>query len=188
MYVGRKRKAEPLSGAVRSVFLLRHSPRQCTMQPNMAEHSLSHGVRIRSPCQSSRCLSSVNVLWMFVCVRPFCREMSKQVEIISPLNLMHNASWQPVESAQIREPVSHVRSFLLPEISRLGSSQLSTPHCPLPAQFTASYHPGSRWSNQPWFPSGHEFESWLESHKSWLESEQHHCSRYFKKHLKIETF
>lgn len=67
MYVGRKRNAEPLPGAVRFTFLLRHSPCQCTVQPNMAEPSISHAACIMISCQANRCLSTMNC-WMFVCV------------------------------------------------------------------------------------------------------------------------
>lgn len=41
MYVGRKGNAELLPGAVRFIFLLRHSPRQRAVKPNMAESSIS---------------------------------------------------------------------------------------------------------------------------------------------------
>lgn len=70
MYVGRKGNAAPLPGAVRFTFLLRHSPCQCAAQPNMAECSIPHTVRIMISCQANRCLSTMNC-WMSarVCVR-----------------------------------------------------------------------------------------------------------------------
>lgn len=80
MYVGRKRKAEPLSGAVRLAFQLRHSPRQCTMQPNMAEHSLSRGMRITSFLSSEQ-MREQRECAVDVCMCRPLEEMSKQVEI-----------------------------------------------------------------------------------------------------------
>lgn len=76
MYVGCNRKAEPLSGAVRLVFLLRHSPRQCTMQPNMAEHSLAHHKLLSAEQMSEQRECAVDV-----CMCRPLEEMSKQVEI-----------------------------------------------------------------------------------------------------------
>lgn len=66
MYVGRKRNAELMPGAVRFVFLLRHSPRQPTVKPNMAEASVSHATCCMISCQANRCLNPLNC-WMFVC-------------------------------------------------------------------------------------------------------------------------
>ena len=65
MYVGRKRNAELMPGAVRLVFLLRHSPRQPTVKPNMAGASIFHTMSCMISCQANRCLSTLNC-WMFV--------------------------------------------------------------------------------------------------------------------------
>lgn len=83
MYVGRKRNAVPVPAAVRFIFLLRHSPCQCTVKPNMAEASISHITCLMISCQAKRCLSTMNC-WMFVCI---CKKKkkSKQVEIVPSL-------------------------------------------------------------------------------------------------------
>lgn len=67
MYVGRKENAELLPAAVRFIFLLRHSPCQRTVKPNMAESSISYTACIMISCQANRCLSTMDC-WMFVCV------------------------------------------------------------------------------------------------------------------------
>lgn len=79
MYVGRKRHAQPLSGAVRLAFLLRHSPHQCTMQPNMAEYSFSW--RAHHKLLSAEQMSEQRECAVDVCMCRPLEEMSKQVEI-----------------------------------------------------------------------------------------------------------
>lgn len=54
MYVGRKRNAVPVPGAVRFIFLLRHSPCQLTVKPNMVESSVSRTTCLMISCQAKR--------------------------------------------------------------------------------------------------------------------------------------
>lgn len=113
MYVGRKGNAKPMPGAVRFTFLLRHSPCQHTVKPNMAGSSLTYTHASWALVRQTDVWAPTNC-WMFVCV---CKKWVNKLQYF-PLNLMYNASWQLIQfTADSRPSVTcHVLSAQINEL------------------------------------------------------------------------